>query len=75
MYVYIYIYIHIIHTYMCILMHLEEDVREWVGSTDPTPITVYLRGTKGVPRKGGLNIGQHQGLSMQTIEGKTRSDQ
>ena len=23
-----------------------------------------LRRTKGVPRKGGLNIGQHQGLNM-----------
>ena len=27
-----------------------------------------LRGAKGVPRKGGLNIGQHEGLNMQIIE-------
>ena len=34
-----------------------------------------VRGTKGVPRKGVLNIGQHEGLNMSTVESKTQSNQ
>ena len=33
-----------------------------------------LRGAKGGPKEGGLNIGQHEGLNMQRVESKTRSN-
>ena len=35
----------------------------------------HLRRTKGVAEEGGLNIGQPEGLNMQILESKTRSNQ
>ena len=56
-YIYIYTHIHIrihIHMYMCTAWQepsakLEEGARQWVGSTDPTPITKCMtdRGGEG----------------------------
>ena len=37
--------------------------------------TFNSRGAEGVPRKGGLNIGQHEGSNMQIIQSKTRANQ
>ena len=34
-----------------------------------------LRITKGGPKEGGLNIGQHEGLNKQRIKSKTQSNQ
>ena len=34
-----------------------------------------LKGNQGCPKEGGLNIGQHEGLNMQRIEGKAPSNQ
>ena len=62
MYTHVCVYIHI-HTY--IYMHLCPRGAEGRG----------FRGTKGVPRSGGLNIGRHEGLSMYIIESRTQSNQ
>ena len=34
-----------------------------------------FKGNQEGPKEGGLNIGQHEGLSMETIESRTRSNQ
>ena len=40
------------------------------GGAGPRRETYFLRGTKGVPWKGGLHTGQHEGLNMKRIESK-----
>ena len=44
----------------------------WVRDRRPA---YHFKGNQGGPKEGGLNIGQHEGLNMQRIENKIRSNQ
>ena len=66
MYVYMYIYIYI-HMYIHIYLYIYIYIHMYMY----TYIYIYtcimgLRGAKGVPRKGGLNIGRHEVLLQHT---------
>ena len=44
--IYIYIYIHI-HTYIGNQTYIQHDLHQWVASTDPVPVTMYMTLTVG----------------------------